>query len=102
MQQISRRHFIKSAGTAGVALWLGISNKGFASTTVKTATAENFTPLILVESNGNITIYNTKPEMGQGTFQSMPAMIAEEFEVSLDDIIIKNTSGEKEFGNRQR
>ena len=40
--------------------------------------------------------------MGQGTFQSMPAMIAEEFEVSLDQVTIKNTSGEKEFGNRQR
>ena len=102
MNGISRRHFIKTTGTAGVALWLGISAKGIAREVSDVATAKNFNPLILVESNGNITIYNTKPEMGQGTFQSMPAMIAEEFEVSLDQIIIKNTSGEKEFGDRQR
>jgi isoquinoline 1-oxidoreductase beta subunit len=102
MSEISRRHFIKTTSTAGVALWLGISNKGYASTTANAAMAKNFTPLILVESDGNITIYNTKPEMGQGTFQSMPAMIAEEFEVSLDQITIKSTNGEKEFGNRQR
>ena len=37
--------------------------------------------------------------MGQGTFQSVPALIAEEFEVSLDQVIIKQTNGEKEFGN---
>jgi isoquinoline 1-oxidoreductase beta subunit len=102
MNEISRRHFIKTAGTAGVALWLGISAKGNARKISDAATAKNFNPLILVESNGNITIYNTKPEMGQGTFQSMPAMIAEEFEVSLDQIAIKNTSAEKEFGDRQR
>ena len=102
MNGISRRHFIKTTGTAGVALWLGISAKGIAREVSDVATAKNFNPLILVESNGNITIYNTKPEMGQGTFQSMPAMIAEEFEVSLDQITIKNTSGEKEFGDRQR
>ena len=40
--------------------------------------------------------------MGQGTFQSIPAIIAEEFEVSLDQVTIKNTNGEKPFGNRQR
>jgi isoquinoline 1-oxidoreductase beta subunit len=102
MNGISRRHFIKTTGTAGVALWLGISAKGSTRKVSDIATAKSFNPLILVESNGNITIYNTKPEMGQGTFQSMPAMIAEEFEVSLDQIIIKNTSGEKEFGDRQR
>jgi len=102
INEISRRHFIKTAGTAGVALWLGISAKGNTRKVSDVATAKNFNPLILVESNGNITIYNTKPEMGQGTFQSMPAMIAEEFEVSLDQITIKNTSGEKEFSDRQR
>ncbi|MBS1522342.1 MAG: xanthine dehydrogenase family protein molybdopterin-binding subunit [Bacteroidetes bacterium] len=102
MSDISRRHFIKTTGTAGVALWLGISAKGSTRKVTDVATAKNFNPLILVESNGNITIYNTKPEMGQGTFQSMPAMIAEEFEVSLDQITIKNTNGEKEFGDRQR
>jgi isoquinoline 1-oxidoreductase beta subunit len=40
--------------------------------------------------------------MGQGTFQSIPAIIAEEFEVSLDQVTIKNTNGEKPFGDRQR
>ena len=69
MNQVSRRSFIKNAGGASIALWLGISNKGFADKTGDVFEA-NFTPYILVESNGKITLYNTKPEMGQGTFQS--------------------------------
>lgn len=40
--------------------------------------------------------------MGQGTFQSIPALIAEEFEVSLDQVIIKQSNGEKELGAAQR
>lgn len=56
----------------------------------------------MVEPDGHITIFNIKPEMGQGTFQSVPAMIAEEFEVSLDNVTIKNTNGEKRFGPGQR
>ena len=101
MIQVSRRSFLKNAGGAGIALWLGISAKGGTGTTTDIITAKNFTPYILVESNGNITLYNTKPEMGQGTFQSIPALIAEEFEVSLDQVTIKLTNGEKEFGNSQ-
>ncbi len=102
MDKISRLKFIQSSGTLSLALWLGLSAKGNTRKTLNLATAKNFTPLILVESNGKITIYNIKPEMGQGTFQSMPALIAEEFEVSLDQITIKSTNGEKEFGPRQR
>src|ERR1700754_909770 len=106
MHQVSRRSFIKNTSGAGIALWLGISNRGntiisagFPSDVVESG---NFTPYILVRSSGAITIFNTKPEMGQGTFQSIPAIIAEEFEVSLDQVIIKNTNGEKPFGDRQR
>ncbi len=102
MNQLTRRHFIQTSGTASLALCLGISNKGIAKNTTSNMVGKNFNPLILVESNGNITIYNTKPEMGQGTTQSVPAMIAEEFEVSLDQVTIKQTNGEKEFGFGQR
>jgi isoquinoline 1-oxidoreductase beta subunit len=44
---------------------------------------------------GLVTIFNTKPEIGQGTYQSIPALIAEELEVAMDKIVIKQTGGEK-------
>ncbi len=40
--------------------------------------------------------------MGQGTFQSIPALICEELEVSLEEVTIKTSSGEKELGKAQR
>jgi isoquinoline 1-oxidoreductase beta subunit len=100
-KQLSRRNFLRNAGGTGIALWLGLNAKGGVGTTDDITAAKNFTPFILVESNGNITLYNLKPEMGQGTFQSIPALIAEEFEVSLEQVTIKLTNGEKEFGNNQ-
>ncbi|MFL5788475.1 MAG: molybdopterin cofactor-binding domain-containing protein [Flavisolibacter sp.] len=101
MNHLSRRHFIKNTSGAGIALWLGISARGNTGKTLTISEAKNFTPYILVESNGAITLYDFKPEMGQGTFQSIPALIAEEFEVSLNQVTIKLTNGEKEFGNNQ-
>ena len=102
MTELSRRNFIKGTGTAGMALWLGLSANGTTRKVATAAAAKNFTPFILVEPNGAITLFNTKPEMGQGTYQSIPALIAEEFEVSLDQVKIVNTGGEKQFGNGQR
>ena len=101
MKTISRRNFIKNAGGAGFALWLGISVKGSPRIISSITKAGNFTPFILVESDGTITIFNIKPEMGQGTFQSIPSLIAEEFEVSLEQIVIRQTNGEKVFGAGQ-
>src|SRR4030095_5161869 len=99
MNQVSRRSFIKNTGGAGIALWLGLTAKGNTDKVVDIGEAKNFTPYILVEPNGRITIFNTKPEMGQGTFQSIPTLIAEEFEVSLEQITIKQSNGDKELGS---
>ncbi len=102
VNQLSRRNFIRHTGGAGIALWLGLSAKAGVSATNDPAKIKNFTPYILVDSNNNITIFNIRPEMGQGTFQSVPAVIAEELEVALDRVTIKQTNGEKEFGPLQR
>ncbi len=98
---VSRRQFIKNTGKASFALWLGTTSNGFANAAFITDAPSNFTPFVKIEKNGKITIFNTKPEMGQGTFQSVPALIAEELEVSLDAITIVQTSGEKQFGGGQ-
>ncbi|GAO41006.1 xanthine dehydrogenase family protein molybdopterin-binding subunit [Flavihumibacter petaseus] len=102
MTTITRRSFLKNAGGAGVALWLGLYVHGEVGKTTSPVTAAHFTPWILIESGGKITIYNTKPEIGQGTFQAIPALIAEELEVSLDQVTILNSNGEKELGTAQR
>ena len=103
---INRRNFIKFTGITSTGLIIGLSVKGN-NGIAEVANLSNelpsyeLTPYIIIEKSGAITIFNTKPEMGQGTFQSIPSLIAEELEVSLDQITIKQTNGEKQFGPMQ-
>lgn len=103
----SRREFLKVASAAGAFLAVGFTPAGrlFAATSglVPEETADGETELnnfILITPDNKITIFNPRPEMGQGTWQSMPALIAEELEVSLDEVDIRITTGAKRHGNQ--
>ena len=102
---INRRNFIRLTGITGAGLIMGLSSKANGITLVENLSnaIESFelSAFIIIEKSGQITIFNPKPEIGQGTFQSIPALMAEELEVSLDKIIIKQTGGEKKFGPGQ-
>jgi isoquinoline 1-oxidoreductase beta subunit len=101
--EIDRRNFLKLSGLSGVALVLGVSAKPGNKRLLAVAdVAESYklTPYIFIEKTGKITLMNPKPDMGQGTFQSVPALIAEELEVSLDAVTILQTAGEAEYGEQ--
>jgi isoquinoline 1-oxidoreductase subunit beta len=100
---INRRNFLKLSSLSGVALVLGVSAKPGDNNLVavgNTADSYKLNPYIFIEKTGKITLMNPKPDMGQGTFQSVPALIAEELEVSLDAVTILQTGGEKEYGRQ--
>ncbi|HXD79466.1 MAG TPA: molybdopterin cofactor-binding domain-containing protein, partial [Puia sp.] len=100
---IDRRNFLKLSGLSGAALVLGFSNGPGERKMIAVANpADSFqlTPYVIIEKTGRITLMNPKPDMGQGTFQSVPALIAEELEVPLDGVTILQTGGEKEFGRQ--
>src|SRR5579859_3577033 len=103
--KIARREFLKHTGLSGLALILGIATVNEAEGAITKLHAADLppnmladgtlTPYIIIEPTGRITIINPKPEMGQGTYQSIPALIAEELEVSLDAVTILTSSGQK-------
>jgi isoquinoline 1-oxidoreductase beta subunit len=100
---INRRNFIRLSGLTGAALILGVSSRSGEKELAAVgdvADSYKLTPYIIIEKSGKITLMNPKPDMGQGTFQSVPALIAEELEVPLDAVTILQTSGEKEFGRQ--
>lgn len=99
---IDRRSFIRLTGITGAAFVLGLNSaksNGIREILNLSGRSDLYrlTPYIIIEKSGQITIMNPKPEMGQGTYQSIPALIAEELEVSLEQVIIKQTAGEKEI-----
>lgn len=103
LPNLNRRNFLRITGITGAGLVFGLSANGETAVEELTAAGELFelTPFVIIERTGAITIFSRNPEMGQGTFQSVPALIAEELEVSLDQVTIKQTGGEKKFGGGQ-
>jgi len=100
MHKIARREFLRHTGLSGLALVLGVTNSKAAKHIVKMPAGDplkgiGITPYIIIETTGKITIINPRTEIGQGTYQSIPALIAEELEVSLDDVTILNSWGQE-------
>ncbi len=93
-QEISRRTFIRSTGLAGVALTLGVAfpTRGETIEVLNASAAEtqgfDFNAWITIDTTGKVTITNHRAEMGQGSFQSVPQIIAEELEVDLNQVSI--------------
>jgi isoquinoline 1-oxidoreductase beta subunit len=102
---INRRNFLKITSLTGTGFILGLSVKGNGFAEVANLSEEvisfELTPYVVIEKSGVITIFNSKPEIGQGTFQSIPSLIAEEMNLTLDQVTIKQTSGQKKFGPMQ-
>ncbi len=98
-QKVSRRSFIKASGMTGAALSLGffIPAEGKDAEIIKKDAAEQLgielNSWISIDTTGKVTIINHRAEMGQGSFQSVPQMIAEELEVDLNNVNIVFAKG---------
>ncbi|GAB3257910.1 xanthine dehydrogenase family protein molybdopterin-binding subunit [Larkinella harenae] len=109
---INRRSFLKAAGLTGTGFLLGFTASGSAFQIVNPAMAEpagtaphavlsfELNPFIIIDNTGSITLINHRPDMGQGSWQAVPTMIAEELEVSLDKITVKQSNGLRKYGNQ--
>ncbi|TDB61808.1 xanthine dehydrogenase family protein molybdopterin-binding subunit [Arundinibacter roseus] len=103
-----RRDFLRLAGLTGVGLVLGFSAKASGQkTSVVNLSADSAAvlsfelhPFIVIDNAGGITLINHRPDMGQATWQSVPMMIAEELEVTLDQIKIRQSDGLRKYGEQ--
>ena len=56
---------------------------------------------IKITTDGVITLFTHRPEMGQGTFQSMPMILAEELEVDIDAVKIEQSIADRDLYGSQ-
>lgn len=105
--KLQRRDFIRLSSMSGVALFvIGYFNvKGkspqIANFSGDDSLGEKMNAYIFIDSSGRITIYNHRPEMGQGTFESIPMIIAEELEVDINKInIMQSPANRKLYGDQ--
>ena len=104
---VSRRNFLRVSGITGTALWLGFYFPASAKqATIVNAAAEETAEIelnawIRIDTSGKITIFSHRAEMGQGAYQAIPQIIAEELEVDLDKINIVFAAGDnKKYGSQ--
>ena len=91
----SRRMFLKSAGLVGGAWVLGLlpgGEQAFAALATPNSAASQFDPnaFISIHRDGSVTLTMPKIEMGQGTYTSLPMLIAEELEIGLDQVRLRH------------
>lgn len=103
----SRRNFIKLSTLTGAALTLGIyfPSRAKDHRIINALEAEakgiELNSWISIDTNGLVTIVNHRAEMGQGAFQAVPQIIAEELEVDLDKVKIEFAEGnEAKYGSQ--
>ena len=98
---LSRRGFLRAGAAAGGGLLLSLSLP-FANGDAQAADAEGFMPNAFIRIGGDGQIVLTMPyvEMGQGTYTSIPMLIAEELEVDLKQVQLEHAPpNEKLYGN---
>ena len=104
---LSRRKFLKSTGFTGAALFLGFyfpssaREPKFVNATEDVNEEIELNAWIRIDNSGKVTILSHRAEMGQGSYQAIPQIIAEELEVNLNEIYIAFAPGNnKKYGSQ--
>lgn len=77
---------------SGIALTIGYYWPALGKSAGEIVHADDVTELmswISIDTASKVTIFNNRSEMGQGTWQSIPQIVAEELEVSMDQVNVQ-------------
>ena len=97
----SRRRFLQVGATAGGGLLLSL-RVSFAADSAGVGSAGNFAPnaFVRIGRDGQVVLTMPYVEMGQGTYTSIPMLIAEELEVDLKQVQLEHApANEKLYAN---
>ncbi len=97
---LSRRGFLKAGAAVGGGLLISLALPGLMGE-ARAAEGE-FSPnaYIRIDRTGKVFLVIQPVEMGQATYTSMPALIAEELEVALDQVVIEHApADDKRYAN---
>ena len=96
---LSRRGFLQAGAAAGGGMMLSLSLP-FGNSEGEAADAFVPNAFIRIERDGQIVLTMPYVEMGQGTYTSIPMLIAEELEVGLNQVRVEHAPpNEKLYGN---
>jgi isoquinoline 1-oxidoreductase beta subunit len=88
---LTRRRFVQVSATVGGGLLLSVAIPRARQSSPRHGDPSGATPLnayVRIDASGRVTVVMPKVEMGQGTYTSLPMLVAEELEVGLESIDI--------------
>src|SRR5262245_17605511 len=100
----SRRDFLSASAAVGGGLLIGFATGRSISAAgaAEKAASEPFAPnaFIRIDPKGQVTLIMPYVEMGQGTYTSIPMLIAEELEVDLKQVQLEHApANERLYAN---
>jgi len=101
VNSLSRRSFITASAAAGGGLLLSLTLGRDAAARTGVAGGD-FAPnaFVRIDRHGRVTLIMPQVEMGQGTYTSMPMLIAEELEVDLNQVHLEHAPpDDKKYSN---
>src|SRR2546425_6787381 len=85
MRLVSRRTFLETSAAVGGGLLLGFTLPSLKQSDLFAPNA-----FVRIDRDGRVTLIMHKVEMGQGTYTSMPMLLAEELEVDLAQVQLEH------------
>ena len=98
----TRRGFLKASAAVGGGLLLSFGLPPAMGRPAAAGAADGFAPnaFIRIGRDGQVTLIMPQVEMGQGTYTSMPMLIAEELEVDLSEVHVEHAPPDDQlYGN---
>src|SRR5882672_9826548 len=89
---LSRRSLLSVGAALGGGLLIGVGTATEAAQAAEGASAAPFVPnaFVRIAPDGQVTVTMAYIEMGQGTYTSIPMLIAEELEVDLKTVRVEH------------
>lgn len=108
MTTLTRRTFLQYSGATATAFVLGVYNDAMAAGTPAVvrldgapANGIELNAWVIIDTAGQVTLVTHRAEMGQGVYQALPQILAEELEVDLDDVNVAVAPGDSaKYGNQ--
>jgi len=103
MSKWTRRAFIGLGGLAGMGLIVGVGGYTYMGKQARRFSGKGFpagnslNAWVRISADNQITIATPRAEMGQGVYTSIPMMIAEELDVSMDRINVLHPQPEQAY-----
>jgi isoquinoline 1-oxidoreductase beta subunit len=93
---LNRRAFIGAGLTAG-AMVLTVGLPGCAGRQITQKTSQRLNAFVALEPDGSVTVLTPFVEMGQGVHTAIPMLVAEELDISMDRINVREAPLESDY-----